>query len=333
MVTIYDIAKKCGVSPSTVSKVVNNYSSIPEATKEKVLAVMKEMGYIPNSSAKQLSKGKSFNVGVLSYFGTQITPFKHSLFMDILDSFQSVINKKRYDLLFISRTVGENTGTFYQNCISRNVDGVLLLGEMNDKEMLEVIKSDIPSVGFDYVGELMSSVVSNNYNLAYELTKHLIDYNHKNIVYIAGDDNKITDLRIEAFKDCLINHGIEFHDDMLIKSKYVDLASLELIIDSIVNRKKRPTAIIFSDDISAIRGISLLQKYKLKCPNDISVVGFDGIEFGEIVNPPLTTAKQNTKKIGQTLAKLLLNAIEKNAKPESISIPGKVIIRNSTKKI
>lgn len=95
MITIYDIAIKAGVSPSTVSKVVNNYSSIPEDTKKKVRKAMSELNYIPNTGAKALSKGHSYNVGVLAYLRMDVSPFKHPLFTEILDSFQQEMNAKK----------------------------------------------------------------------------------------------------------------------------------------------------------------------------------------------------------------------------------------------
>lgn len=333
MITIYDIAKYCGVSPSTVSKVINNYSSIPNSTKEKVLKAMDELQYIPNSSATYLSKGKSNIIGILSCFGTKITPFKHSLFNEILDSFQSEMNKNRYDLLFVSRTVGKADGTFYKNCISRNIDGVLMLGNMAHKEMKEVIMSEIPSVGFDYYGDLMTGVFSNNYSLMFQLTEHLVKLNHKEIVFITGEDSRVTDIRTGAFIDCLNKYGIKVSERKLIKSKYVDFARLEQIILELIERKVRPTAIMFPDDYSAIRGIAILKKHGIECPRDISITGFDGIgTFGYFV-PRLTTARQNTSKIGIALAQALLDVIEKRESHQLIEIQGTIIIGESTKQI
>lgn len=331
MITIYDIALRCGVSPSTVSKVINNYDSIPETTKEKVQQAMKELDYIPNSSAKYLSKGSSNNVGILSFFGTSITPFKHPLFTDILDHFQSEMNKNKYDLLFVSRMVVGKSATFYKNCISRHVDGVLMFGEMANEEMKEVIESDIPSVGFDYVGDKMPGVYSDNYNLMFRLTEHLIRLGHKNIVYIAGDINPITAGRVEGFKGALSKHGVKFYNDMVIQSKYVDFEDIELITADLLKRKYAPTAIMYPDDYSASRAISILNQKGYRCPEDISITGFDGIEIGQIIKPRLTTAKQDTKKIGTMLAKKLIAMMNNKKSPiESTEIPGTIIIGDST---
>lgn len=334
MVTIYDVAKKCGVAPSTVSKAINNYSSIPLATKQKILDAMEELNYIPNSSAKYLSSGSSNNIGILSCFGTSITPFTHPLFMDILNSFQNVMNSNNYDLVFVSRTVGSNQGTFYKNCVSRHIDGVLMLGNMENEEMKEVINSEIPSVGFDYMEDAMIGVHSNNYNLMYKLTQHLIDLGHRNIVYISGDENKITANRIFAFKNALKNNNIEYNSSMVIKSQYVNFKDINQIVLELLKRDVVPTAIMFPDDYSACKGLKIIREQGYNCPNDISITGFDGIEIGQLSNPVLTTAKQNAEKIGETLAKLLINKIEnKKAKNELVEIKGEIIIGNSTAKV
>src|SRR5574344_2068183 len=183
MVTIYDIALKCGVSPSTVSKVINDYDAIPQETKDKIRRVMKEMNYIPNVSAKSLSKGSSRNVDILAYLGFHISPFKHNLFIDVLDSFQSEMNANNYDLLFVSRNVDGQNGSFYQNCISRDVAGVLLFGDLTNGEMQEVIHSSIPKVGFDYMGDQMTGVFSDNLDEMETLTLHLIKLGHRNMVF------------------------------------------------------------------------------------------------------------------------------------------------------
>mgnify|MGYP003294214201 CR=1 FL=1 len=334
MVTIYDVAKKCGVAPSTVSKAINNYSSIPEATKQKILDAMEELNYIPNSSAKYLSSGTSNVVGILSCFGTSITPFTHPLFMEILDSVQKVMNEQNFDLVFVSRTVGLNQGTFYKNCVSRHIDGVLMLGNMENEEMAEVINSEIPSVGFDYVGDAMTGVHSNNYDLMYKLTQYLIDCGHTNIVYICGDENEITKRRVKAYIDALINNGIEFNPSMIVKSQYVNFDDINNIVENLMKKDNRPTAIMFPDDYSACRGVKVLKNLGFKCPKDISVTGFDGIEVGQLFTPSLTTAKQNASEIGRQLAHLLIKKIKsKKAKNELKEVNGEIIIGDSVAKI
>lgn len=335
MVTIYDIAKKCGVSASTVSKVINNYSSIPEETKNLVLKAIKEMNYIPNSQAKFLSKGHSNNVGILTYFGLDISTFKHALYNDILDSFQREMNINKYDLLFISKIAGGKDESFYKNCVSRNVDGVLLFGDLDSDEMQEIIKSDIPSIGFDYYGKHMSGVSIDNFEKMKALTSHIINLGHKNIVYISGDEkSKVTIKRIDGFKSALKEHDIEFKENMLYHSKYMDVKDIEEITTQILLQKSCPTCIMYPDDYSAIAGLQTLQKMGFNCPKDISITGFDGLEIGQLITPKLTTIKQDTKKIGETLAIALINSIKNPSKEfDHIVIKGNIIFGESVRKI
>jgi LacI family transcriptional regulator len=331
MVTIYDIAVKCGVSPSTVSKVINDYEAIPEETKVKVRRAMAEMNYIPNVSAKSLSKGSSRNVGILAYFGMNISPFKHTLFTEILDAFQSEMNANNYDLLFVSRNVAGQSGSFLKNCISRDVAGVLMFGDFAEPEMQEVISSSIPKVAFDYMGEKMTGVYSDNYVEMKALTKHLLSLGHRKIVFVHGENNDVTALRVQAFKDALAEAGVEFKDAMLQETRYLDEASVKNITTNILRRINRPTAIMFPDDYCAIQGLNAIRSEGLSCPDDISVTGFDGIPVSQVVSPHLTTVHQDVAKIGQVLAqKLIVEMKDKKAAPELLEVRGSLILGEST---
>lgn len=330
-ITIYDIAKKCNVSPSTVSKVLNNYQAIPQATKDKILKCIKDMNYIPNVGAKSLSKRTSRNVGVLAYFGMDISPFRYTLFTEILDAFQSEVNANNYDLLFISHNVDGRNGSFYQNCVSRNVAGVILFGDYGNKEMKEVLESKLPKVGFDYMDDAMTGVFTDNYVEMKNLTQHLIDLGHKHIVFIHGESNKITQERIRGFQDALKEAGIDERSDSLVESKYHDVESIKNITRNIVHRISVPTAIMYPDDRSAMTGLSALKEEGIRCPEDISVTGFDGIEASQIVSPHLTTAKQDAEKLGKTLAHKLIALMEKKEDDShGIEVRGSLIIGEST---
>lgn len=331
MVTIYDIAKYCGVSPSTVSKAINNYPSIPLATKQKIFNAMETLNYIPNTSAKYLSKGSSHIIGVLAYFGTEISPLMHPLFAEILDYSQKVMNRNGYDLLFISRNVAGKDETFLKNSISRNVDGVILFGDLSHPEMVEVIESKIPCVAFDYYGTVIPGVVSNNYQAMFQLSEHLIFHGHKNIVFIHGEQNEVTMLRIKAFKEALAKHNITFAEQMLYETKFTDRERIARITEDIVSRRNVPTAIMYSDDFGAIEGIKVLRSLGFDVPRDISVTGFDGIPVAQYASPTITTFKQNTALIGDQLAcKLIREIRSKTECPAVGEVMGELIIGQST---
>lgn len=333
-VTIYDVAKKCGVSPGTVSKAINNYSAIPSKTKERILKAMKEMNYIPNVGAKALSKRVSKNIGVLAYFGMDISPFKSPLFTEILDSAQSDLNSQGYDLLFVSHNVDGRDGSFYENCVSRNVAGTLLFGDMSNPKMKEVTESSIPCVAFDYADDNVTGVFSNNKEAMKELTRYLISLGHKRIVFVHGEQSRATDKRIEGFKEAMNEAGIALRDDTLVPARYLDVDSVANITRNLMRRILPPTAILYPDDRSAIRALSTLQSLGLTCPGDVSIAGFDGLEISQIVSPHLTTVKQDTAKIGKILAKELIDLIEKKKTTnEIIEARASLLIGESTSSI
>lgn len=335
--TIYDIAKKAGVSPSTVSKVINGYKSIPQETKDRIRKTMEEMHYVPNVSARSLSKRKSRNIGILAHFGMNITPFKHALFTEILDSFMNEVNSKGYDLLFISRNIGSEEGTSLKNIIARDVRGVLLFGDFENQDIKEVIDSNVPKVAFDYPlskGKSVSGVYSDSYKAMYELTDYAIKNGHRNIVMIHGEDSDITKLRIKGFNDALKDNGVEQTDDMLVEGAYLDIQLNNKLTEQIIKRENRPTCVFYPDDNSAMGAISVYRKYHIHCPRDISICGFDGLPISSTAYPSLMTVKQDSDAIGKTMADELVNLIENpNFENHYLKIDTKLQIGDSLAKL
>jgi DNA-binding LacI/PurR family transcriptional regulator len=211
------------------------------------------------------------------------------------------------------------------------VAGVILFGDYGNPEMQEVIGSKIPKVGFDYMGELMTGVFTDNYVEMKNLTKHLINLGHKHIVFVHGESNAITEERIRGFKDAIKEGGLEERADNLVETKYHDVESIKNITRNILHRISVPTAIMYPDDRSAMTGLSAIKEEGLRCPEDISVTGFDGIEASQIVSPHLTTAKQDAEKLGKTLAHKLIDLMEKKeSNPEPIEVRGSIIVGEST---
>lgn len=331
MVTIYDIAKQCGVSPSTVSKVINNYSGIPTETKDLVRRCMEEMHYIPNTYAQSLLRGYSRNVGVLCYLGPTTSPFTHPLFSKILDSFQEEMNANNYDLLFVSRLVDGKHGSFYQNCISRNVDGVLLFGVMENPEFQEIIESNLPKVGFDYFGDKMTGVASSGRDAMKAMTQYLINLGHRDIVFVHGELNNVTQDRIEGFKDAILNSGMDFESTMMEESVFLDINSARATTLRLLARKKVPTAVMYCDDVSAVEGLSVFRSAGYRCPEDISITGFDGLAISQVVSPNITTTRQDVASTGHILALKLIAAIkDRNAPIERVRVSTSLIVGDST---
>lgn len=334
MITIYDIAKICNVAPCTVSKVINNYPNVSEKTRKKILDALETLHYVPNTLAKSLGNGKSYNIGILMYTGERMPFFKQNLYIELLENVRSYLESQNYDLLLINKNVAGKEKNYLDHCYARQIDGLVLFGNMESDEMKSLINSDIPTVGFDYLGNQMSGVSSDNYDKVCELTKHLLDLGHRNIVFICGEDNKITKARISAFKDTINSYGIPFKDDMIVEGKYYDMSLAHDLTIDLLSKENRPSAIIYPDDYAALGGTTAIDELGLKIPDDVSIVGFDGIDLGQLHKPRLTTIKQDTSKIGECLGKKLLDIINGvNPENELIVVKSSFVPGETTAKV
>ena len=314
MITIKDIAKKCGVSPSTVSKVIKDYPTIPEETKKKVRQVIEETGYVPNFAASSLSSGDYRNIGILGFLNDKESPLSRHIFSRILASFQKEITENGYNLVFIDKQVNNAPRSFLRDCEYKMVAGILLFGNLYDSQMQEVINSKIPCIGFDYEGENVNSVYTKGEKALYELTSYIISNGHKNIIFIAGDMNSMTEKRINGFKRAMEENNIPLNDHSILNISYSHVAQSEAITERIINDYPETTAIIYPDDVAAIVGMHKLRELGKKVPRDISIAGFDGEIFVKYLTHPLTTMVQDTNKIGIALAKTLIDVIKNPSK-------------------
>ena len=318
MVTIKEIAKICGVSPSTVSKVIKNYPTIPEETKEKVRKVIEETGYVPNFAASSLSSGEYHNIGILGFLNDKESPLSRPLFSHILASFQKEITANGYNLVFIDKQENGTKRSFLRDCEYKKVAGILLFGNLYDAQMQEVINSDIPKIGFDYEGENISSVYTKGGKALYEMTSYIISQGHKNIIFVTGDANSMTDKRIRGFTNAMKDHGLPLTDHSILHISYSHEAQAEEITEKIVKEYPETTAIIYPDDIAAIVGIHKLRELGKKVPKDISVAGFDGAIFSKYLTHPLATMSQDTHRIGVELARTLIEIIKSKSKERKV---------------
>ncbi len=334
MVTIKDIAEKCGVSPSTVSKVIKDYPTIPEETKVKVRKVIEETGYVPNFAASSLSSGDYRNIGILGFLNDKESPLSNHLFMSILASFQKEMNKEGYDLVFIDTQNNQTPKSFLLDCERKMVAGILLFGNLYDLKMQEVMNSKIPCIGFDYEGEGINSVYTKGEKALYDLTNYILDNGHKNIIFVTGDMNSMTEKRIKGFTNALKDRGIALNDHSILHISYNNIEQAEEITIRIVNEYPDVTAIIYPDDITALVAIHKLRELGYKVPKNISVAGFDGALFTSYLTHPLTTMRQDTNEIGTALAKTLIEVITNpNEQPKVVEFDATLIKGRTVAKI
>ncbi len=327
MVTIKDIAAACKVSPATVSKALNNYGDVGEKTKDKILKTAEKMKYMPNAAARQLKTNMSYNIGVLFSDETH-SGLTHEFFSGILDAAKQEAENLGYDITFITQKIGGRDTSFLEHARYRKCDGVLIASvDFHNPAVVELVESDIPIVSIDYVYNDRSSVMSDNMEGQYLLTKYLIDHGHRRIAFVHGEATSVTEKRLVGFHRACEEGGIDVLEEYLIEARYHDAKKSERATEKLLNLKSPPTAILYPDDFSYMGAMRVFERMDISVPGDISVAGYDGINLSQVVHPRLTTYYQDTIEIGTRSAKKLVDLIEnpKTTISEQIMVSGKIL--------
>ena len=310
-VTIYDVAKKAGVGIGTVSRAINDSESISPTTKEKVLAVARELGYRPHASARGLARKKTNTIGAIVPF------FTGYFFVELLRGIQQEISKHQYDLILYSVDETNKKEAFLKRSLQeRKIDGLLLISlEMTNTEAAPFLRSKFPIVLVDRYHPKLDSIMVENRQGAYTATQHLIRLGHTRIGMIDGHLRSFpARVRLEGYKRALRDHHIDFVDDYLVigdsvtgEDGFNQEAGYEAMKHLLYLDDDRPTAVFISSDIQAVGAMRAVKEIGLKIPEDIAIVGFDDIEMAQYVG--LTTMRQPMFEMGKLAVDRLVERI------------------------
>ena len=327
MVTIRELAKKCGCSASTVSMVLNNRplaTYIRADTKAHIRQIAKEMEYRPNIFAQSLRANRSFTVGVMVFDITD--PYCTYTLRGI----ENMLNAASIAyLLFDAQNKRERFHRNLELMLQRRVDGLILVANsvQTDPAVLEAVH--IPQVPVVVIGreleglEFASTVIVNNQRGGYMALEHLYRLGHRNIAFIRGPKT-IADsfLRWEGIMKYAKEVGLKIPREALLDLSEVPTTSAEGLaaVKSLVARgRRRFTAVLAFDDMTALGVIRGLTESGLEVPRDCSVIGFDDIDAAGYYNPPLTTIRQPMLRMGEEAASALLDRVNsKNSKKAQV---------------
>src|SRR5690606_7731881 len=326
MVKLKDIAYAAGVSVATVSKALAHSHEISEETTTRIMKLANEMGYIANSSARILKTNRSYNIGVV-YEDKARAGLGHDYFSSMLNSIRDELGLSGYDITFISNLVGETKHSPLSHARYRRCDGVIIVvAEFENPEILELVNSDIPVVAIDHIYENRPAIMSDNHVGLYQMVKHAYRKGHRKIAFIHGEDTTVTRERIQAFIRACNELNLEIPRDYIKAAKYHLPKFSGLATRELLSLEDKPTCIIYPDDYSFMGGLSEIEKHNLSIPNDISVMGYDGIYLSRILRPKLTTYMQDAVEIGRQAASKIISVIEKRkpSTPDIITVAGKL---------
>jgi LacI family transcriptional regulator len=328
-VTIREIAKITGLSVGTVSNVINN-AKVRKKNKDRVLEVINKYNYIPNRIAKSLSNKRTRNIGFI------IPDIKNPYFPEIVRGAQDLLIKNQY-YVFLCNTdndIDKENG-YLNDLLSMWVDGIILdpCSSSRDLAILNKIKIPVVLIDREIEGFEKNIIVVDNENGAYKMTKYLIEKGHCRILNINASKNLSTAReRNKGWERAMMEHNLEVREEMVYwGSSSVEQGYKTMV--SLLDEIKKYDAIFVSNDVSAVGVMECLKDNGFLVPNDISIVGFDDINFVKYINPPLTTYKNFVYNMGEIAANLLLEIIDsKEDRPvKKIIVEGEIIMRESAR--
>jgi LacI family transcriptional regulator len=313
MISLKDIAKKCGVSTATVSKALNDQKDIGEDTKARIKKTAEEMGYLPNSAARALKTKRSYNIGVL-FRDDARSGLTHEYFSGVLDGIMVEAETLGYDITFINTHSEIRQMSYLEHCRYRNFDGVIIVCvDFNNPGVQELMNNNrIPVITVDYLHQNCTAVSSNNVKGIEELVRYIYEKGHRKIAYIHGQHYSfVTKERLASFYRISESLGLEIPDEYVLEADYLETKATTMQTRNLLKLKERPTCIIYPDDTSLVGGLNAINEAGLSIPEDISVAGYDGAKIAQILRPKVTTIRQNTAEIGKEAANHLIQQIEK----------------------
>ncbi|MEK4509659.1 LacI family transcriptional regulator [Paenibacillus anaericanus] len=330
---IKTIAEMAGVSVSTVSKIINNYSDISEETKTKVLEIMRQTGYVPSNSAKTLATKKSNLIGVI-FAGKLNIDFTHPFFVEVLNSFKKQMGVLGYDLLFFSNEKFYSIdGDYVARCLHFHVDGcIIVTGQQLEQSINELDLSDIPCIGVDIQlqGKNSSFIMSDNYKMSYKVVEHFYLQGYRELGYIGSTlESDISNMRENGYKDAIESFGLPTNEKWFVNGDNFFESSGYEAMSKMIQAGSLPRAIFAASDLIAIGAMRALKENKLSVPEDVAIIGCDDIEACKYTSPAITTIKQNKDKIGKLASLMLYDLINNQSVTGNVVVEPELVIRES----
>lgn len=334
---IKDIARLAGVGVSTVSRVINDHPDVKDETREKILKIIRESNYIPNNSARILKKNNTNNIGVL------VKGVFNPFFSEMISIIGNRINEAGYTIIlqqndYATEDDVDNLIAFVKE---KRLQGIICLGgnflNINDESFqfldIPVVLTSVNTLSKESKSKF-SSIGIDNVLAAKASIQYLIDKGHRNIGILLGEKNDvgISGLRLEGYKKALEENNIPYSEENVFIGDY-DYSGAYRVTKEIINNRKDITAIFSISDIMAVGAAKSVIDQGLQVGEDISIMGFDGMDISKYYNPGITTVKQPKKNMANNSIDLLLALLAKKEEHKHIIFETKIIERESCKKV
>lgn len=309
-VTIHEVARSAGVSPMTVSRVMNGNSNVRATTRDQVMRAVRELNYSPNPAARSLAAAQGTRIGLI--YTNPSAAYLSELLVGALDG---ASHTAAHLVLDTWANIGPSTERAAARRLASNVVGVILPPPLCESKVIagEFISAGIPVVAVAPGRSQadISCVRIDDFRAAYEMTAHLLEFGHTRIAFIKGNPNQTASARrFEGFQSAMQDAGIAIDATLVQQGLFTYRSGLECT-EKLLTRKRPPSAIFASNDDMAAAAISVAHRQGLDVPRDLSVVGFDDTPTATTVWPELTTIRQPIASMGESSIELLLRSIRR----------------------
>lgn len=328
MATMRDVAKKAGVSLSSVSRVLNGHPYITEEMRERVLAAIEALNYRPNRVAQRLRAAQSHLVGVI------FSDIKNPFYTLALNGIEQVLSEQGLSVLISnSDTDQDRENDFIALMQAEEVAGLVIAPVKEDSPVLaKVVQSGLPVVAIDRRLKDLSvdTVLADNYNGAQSAIQHLIQLKHRRIGILNGPQHLTSAReRYQGFLHAMENAGLPVDPELVCFGDY-QMESGYTLIHKLLAQPKPPTALFVANNLMTIGALNAIHEAGCSIPDDIAVIGFDDLPWAISLNPPLTTVAQPALEIGVHAAELLLNRITNpDRSARTVTLGTQLIVRAS----
>ncbi len=337
MATIKDIAKKAGVSVTTVSRALNGYDDVNEETRKKIKQVAAELSYSPNAVARSLVSRKTRTIGLI-ISDINRAGAKDAFAYEVLCGINDRAGELNYDLLLFSTSPSKQVEKSYASlCKERNVEGAILSGlRLDDPYLHEVIEQNsFPCVLIDIprIAANVAHVTSDSKIGASMAVRHLLENGHRRIAMINGHNQaSVSRDRYSGYKEALEQFGLSADAGLAYDGGFSEDGGAEAMYQILI-RNPDVTAVFCASDLMALGALRTLEKMGLKVPEDMSVIGFDDITIASYCSPKLTTIRQDKYELGYQAAQLLIDMLEERTDNRKIMLSNQLIVRESTRRL
>lgn len=327
MATIADVAKKTGLSITTISRALNNHPYVSEKTKKLIFDTMEEMDFHPNVVAQQL-RGKSTKL-----IGVAISYITNPFFAYLVDAIEREAYERGFQVVVLQTLEDPKREMKFINMLrKKQLDGIIMTNTENDTKLIKKYVLDGRIVMCNrYIGnEDLPIIHIDEKEATYQAIIHLLKKGYRKIAYCTGANFHPNDHRFEGYLQALSDYQIEFDKDYYFPYR-LNIRDGQLTLHDIISLKdKMPDAVFANGDEVGAGIINEASKLGIKIPQDLAIIGFDDQPIAEVLSPSLTTVRQPINQMGKYAADVLISKLLNEEPPKPIKLQTELIIRETT---